>query len=92
MKNLESTLTALESNTNFFDITVFEEEMMDIPYQISLIDENIKSLTKKQYEKFIGILAVILKKAEIAKYNTDMQKNILIDIRNSANGEYKKVA
>jgi len=92
MINLESFLTALKSNVEFFDLDVFETEMMDVPYQIEQIDKHIKLLTKKQREEFAVIIEQIIKKSHILKPANELQKKILRDIMISAESEYEKVA
>ncbi len=92
MKDLKSFLTALENNVDFFDINILEYDMMDIPYQIKKIDENIKILSDKNVRRYFNILDVLKEKALKATPKNELQKEVINDILEAVDKELHRKA
>ncbi len=76
MKDLESFLNAYRLNLENFDLDVFEDDIMDIPYQIEEIDKYYKSLTDTQKNTFSNLNDLLAKKIETIK--PDIKKHTVI--------------
>jgi hypothetical protein len=87
MIDLKSFLEAYESNVSFFDIDVFEDDVMDIPYQIETLDKNFDKLTATQREKFIKITNLLDKKVKNIIPANIKRKDILEIIKQSISSE-----
>ena len=80
MRSLENTLKILEMNAEDFDIEVFLEDLMSIPFQIKKIDENIHALGDKDIDRYFSALDILKQEALNAKPRTRLQEDVLRDI------------
>jgi len=92
MKNLEDTLKILETNAADFDIKIFTEDIMSIPFQIKQIDKNIKNLTVSQNKRYSLVLKILKKEALKAEPASQLQKEIISDVLIAIDEEFNKVA
>jgi len=89
MKNLENILKILEISADDFDIEIFSEEFMSIPFQIKEIDKNINILTDYQYTRYFKAIEKIKTEALKAKPKNNLHKNIIQSILETINDELK---
>jgi predicted RNA-binding protein Jag len=89
MKNLENILKILEISADDFDIEIFSEEFMSIPFQIKEIDKNISRLTDYQYTRYFKAIGKIKMEALKAKPTNELNKNIIQSILETINDELK---
>jgi hypothetical protein len=89
MKNLENILKILEISANDFDIEIFSEEFMSIPFQIKEIDKDINTLTDSQYTRYFKAIEKIKIEALKSKPKNDLHKNIIQSILETINDELK---
>lgn len=93
MKSLENTLKILETSATDFDIEVFVEDFMSIPYQIKKIDKNIKTLNEKEVKRYFSVLSALKEEALKANPTDELQKNTIKDILFAIDEElHKEVA
>ena len=89
MKNLENILQILELSADDFDIEVFSEDFMSIPFQIKEIDKNINCLTKIQRVRYFKALENLKLSANKIKTTNNIHKNIVDSILEIINEELK---
>jgi len=89
MKNLENILKILEVSADDFDIEIFSEEFMSIPFQIKEIDKDINTLSDEQTKRYFTVLESLKREALNAKPTNSLQENIIQNILNVINEELK---
>ena len=93
MKNLENILKILEVSAKDFDIEVFIEEFMSIPFQIKKIDKNISKLSRDAQKRYYKVLKTLEAKAYKAAPKNQHEKDVLKRIIEAIDDEFnKKVA
>ncbi len=90
MKNFNSFLDAYENNINHFDMDVFEDDLMDIPYQIETLENNFDKLTVVQKQNFIQLNSKLEKLTEATTPQNENQKKILKVLKESIALEQQK--
>ena len=83
MKNLESFLNAYRMNLEFFDLEVFNEDIMDIPYQIETLEKMYEKLSERQREEFAKLNKKLLDMINNAIPQDETQAKILNILKNS---------
>jgi len=88
--NLESFLKGYELNLEYFDLDAFEEEIMDIPYQIETLEQNYDKLTNAQKKKFVELNKKLLYIVNNTKAKNSLQEKILEKLKETLNKEQEK--
>ena len=83
MKNLESFLNAYRMNLEFFDLEVFNEDIMDIPYQIETLEKMYEKLSERQREEFAKLNKKLLDMINNTIPQDETQAKILNILKNS---------
>jgi len=75
--NLENFLKTYELNLDFFDLDSCLDEIMDITYQIEVLETNFNHLTKKQQNKFLLLNGKLLQLLKQVIPKDDLQKKVI---------------
>ena len=89
MIDLNSFLEAYENNLQYFDLDVFEDEIMDIPFQIETLDANFVNLTSNQKSRFLKLNDKLDELVKSFKPRNEFQKQILDILIKSLEDEHK---
>ena len=89
MTDLNSFLEAYENNLQYFDLDVFEDEIMDIPFQIETLDANFVDLTSNQKRRFLKLNDKLDELVKSSKPKNEFQKQILNILIKSLEDEHK---
>jgi len=81
MKNLETFLNAYKMNLEYFDISSFEDEIMDIPYQVKILKENFEQLTSSQKILFLELTQELKNRIENVEIENNLEKKIIFSIK-----------
>jgi hypothetical protein len=90
MKNLENILKILEANAEDFDIEIFIEEFMSIPFQIKKIDKNLNKLNVNNQKRYYKVLKTLKTKAYEATPQNQHEKDVLKQILSAIDDEFNK--
>ena len=88
MKDLESSLRNYEMNLKYFDLDAFEDEIMDIPYQIELLEQNYGKLSVGQKKKFLELNKKLEEILSHVQAKNSLQEKILDLLKESLKKEY----
>jgi len=89
MMNLNSFLKAYKNNLQYFNLDIFEDEIMDIPFQIETLNANFVDLTSKQKKEFLKLNDKLDKFIKNSKPKNEFQKQILDTLTKSLEDEHK---
>ncbi|SMC09209.1 hypothetical protein [Nitratiruptor tergarcus] len=90
MKNLEKFLESYEINLKYFDLEAFENEIMDIPYQIEVLEQNYDKLTDAQKKKFLELNKKLVEILGNIQAKNSLQEKILEALKESLKVEQEK--
>ena len=81
MKNLKDFLNSYKINLEYFDLDVFEDEIMDIPYQIKALKEHINELNEQDKRMFFYLNKKLEEKLAKVNPKNDLQKKIIFEFK-----------
>ena len=87
--SFESILKILEVSADDFDVEIFSEEFMSMPFQIKEIDKGLNTLSNEQSKRYFKVLETLKKEALKSKPSNFLQENIIQNILNAINEELK---
>ena len=90
-KEIQERLKALSIEVEFFDIEIFENEIMGVPYQIENIINSYANLTKEQKVKFESLIVRLKEEADKAVPKCNIHRKILEMIQESIVLAFKKI-
>ena len=90
MKNLENFLKAYEMNLEFFNLDNLLDEIMDIVYQIEVLENNFNYLTKNQQNKFLILNAKLNNLLENVEIKNELQKKVVNQLKEAIKKEKQK--
>jgi aconitase A len=79
--DLKSFLESYKINLEYFDINTFEDEIMDIPYQIKVLKENLDKMNENEKKEFIYLNNLLKEKLKKAKPKNELQKRIVFELK-----------
>jgi hypothetical protein len=79
--DLKSFLESYKINLEYFDINTFEDEIMDIPYQINILKENLDKLNENEKKEFIYLNNLLKEKLKKTKPKNELQKRIVFELK-----------
>ena len=79
--DLKSFLESYKINLEYFDINTFEDEIMDIPYQIKVLKENLDKMNENEKKEFIYLNNLLKEKLNKAKPKNELQKRIVFELK-----------
>ena len=65
--DLKNFLESYKINLEYFDLDTFEDEIMDIPYQIKVLKENLDKMSENEKKEFIYLNNLLKEKLKKAK-------------------------
>ena len=80
--NLKSFLKNYKVNLEYFDLDAFEDEIMDIPYQIKVLKDNLNKLDENDKKMFFHLNNKLKEKLNEFKPKNDLQNKIIFEIKN----------
>jgi len=81
MRNLENFLKSYEINLEYFDLEVFEDEIMDIPYQVEFLKQHFNEMSKEEKEKFFRLNKKLQNILKNIKPQNKLQEKIIFQIK-----------
>jgi len=81
MRNLENFLKSYEINLEYFDLETFEDEIMDIPYQIEFLKQHFNEMSKEEKEKFFKLNRKLQNLLKDIKPKNKLQEKIIFQIK-----------
>ena len=75
--NLENFLKSYEVNLEFFDLDNCLDDIMDISYQIEVLERNFNHLTKTEQNKFIYLNGKLLQLLKQTIPKNELQKRVI---------------
>jgi len=79
--DLRNFLESYKINLEYFDLDTFEDEIMDIPYQIKVLRENIDKMKENEKKEFIYLNNLLKEKLKKAKPKNELQKRIVFELK-----------
>ena len=79
--DLKNFLESYKINLEYFDLDTFEDEIMDIPYQIKVLRENIDKMKENEKKEFIYLNNLLKEKLKKAKPKNELQKRIVFELK-----------
>jgi len=79
--DLKAFLNSYKANLEFFDFNAFEEEIMDLPYQIKILKEHLNELNEKDKRMFFYLNEKLKKIINNAKPKNKLQEKIILEIK-----------
>ena len=84
--NLKDFLENYEMNLEYFDLDAFEDEIMDIPYQIKILKEHFYELNEQEKQRFFYLNKQLKSRIEKMKPKNELQKRIILEFKKLTNG------
>ena len=81
MRNLENFLKSYEINLEYFDLETFEDEIMDISYQIDFLKQHFNEMSKEEKEKFFKLNKKLQNLLKNVKPKNKLQEKIIFQIK-----------
>ncbi len=79
--DLRDFLKSYEMNLKYFDLETFEDEIMDIPYQIKMLKRHLKDLNEKDKKMFFYLNEKLKKIINNTKPKNKLQEKIILEIK-----------
>ena len=79
--NLKDFLNTYKINLEYFDLESFEDEIMDIPYQIQILKEHINELNEQDKRMFFYLNKKLREKINGIKPKNDLQNKIIFELK-----------
>jgi len=81
MMNLKDFLKSYEVNLKYFDLENFEDEIMDMPYQIQVLKEHINELNEQEKRMFFYLNKKLKEKVKYTKPKNSLQEKIVFELK-----------
>ena len=79
--NLKNFLKSYEINLKYFDLESFEDEIMDMPYQIQVLKEHINDLSEQDKRMFFYLNKKLKEKIKNVKPKNGLQNKIIFELK-----------
>lgn len=79
--NLKDFLKSYKINLEYFDLENFEDEIMDIPYQVQVLKEHFNELNEQDRRMFFYLNKKLKEKIASVKSKNVLQEKIIFELK-----------